>query len=249
MLANRITQNSIAPYQEMLIGWFAARRILGNSGVPADNTAISSASDLTAYANNATQATGSKQPTFQENEINGQPVMRFVAANAQVLVATNQSQLNPSDGVSVYAVFKTPASLPLAAAQGILYKTSSSGDIPYGIYMTTNVINWRTTGSDDVVKIVSAAAVSAATTYVVEGYNNLTTTSIKINNSAAVTDTVNGLKTSNQDVLQIGNTLTSIARYYNGDIAELLIYKGVLTSSQRENIRKYLGAIYGVTVS
>ncbi len=69
-------------YGSSLKSWLAA-----NSGTSSttDGAAISSWQDKTTNANNFTQSTPSKNPTFTQNALNGLPVVTFAASNGQTM--------------------------------------------------------------------------------------------------------------------------------------------------------------------
>jgi hypothetical protein len=101
------TPRSIASLQL----WLDASQITGLN----DGDAVTTWADLSGNGNDATQATGSKKPTYQTNELNGRPVVRFDGVDDWV-----ESPLSfSSDFLTVFAVVKRGAgNVPLSLNGG-----------------------------------------------------------------------------------------------------------------------------------
>jgi hypothetical protein len=70
----------------------------------ADGSAVSTWEDRSTTNNDATQATPANQPTYETNEVGGQPAVRFDGADDFLSYAT--SVFNFTDGATVIAVVK-----------------------------------------------------------------------------------------------------------------------------------------------
>lgn len=70
----------------------------------ADNTAVSTWEDRTATNNDATQASAANQPTYETNELNGNPAVRFDGSNDFLSFTT--SVFSYTGGATVVAVVK-----------------------------------------------------------------------------------------------------------------------------------------------
>ena len=69
-----------------------------------DNTAVTSWVDRSGNSNNADQSTAANQPTFQTNEINGNPVVEFdglAAPNGDILNITSPIELTNFEAIGV----------------------------------------------------------------------------------------------------------------------------------------------------
>lgn len=107
--------------------WDAANPA-GNLIIPADGTALSSISDLGLNGNTVVQATGTNQPIFKKNIVNGQNVFRF-SGNQYASIAGGSGN-NYNGPLSVFAIGMTTAATTL---QHFLSKTPNPSTGGYGI--------------------------------------------------------------------------------------------------------------------
>jgi hypothetical protein len=107
----------------------------------ADGTALSTWSDRSRTAISATQATGSLQPTYQTNEINGQPVVSFDGTDDNMI--HGQDNAESCVWVVVAKVRSTQASYRGFAAAGA---SASAGTM---ILSRVGAGKWGTYGGSD----------------------------------------------------------------------------------------------------
>src|SRR5215216_1453446 len=75
--------------------WLAARKETGLTG----GAGVATPTNWTGLGNTLTQATGTKQPTYETAVIDGHPVFRFAAATAREWNAASGDILNALNGV------------------------------------------------------------------------------------------------------------------------------------------------------
>ena len=85
----------------------------------ADGTAISTWKDRTSNNNNASQATAANQPTYETNEVNGQPAIKFDGSNDLMTFA----RFDATAAWTMAVVYRTTGS---ATYQGVIVVRQSS---------------------------------------------------------------------------------------------------------------------------
>jgi hypothetical protein len=183
---------------------------------------------------NATQ-TGSARPIYKTAILNGKPVVRFSAASSQVMnlasaipslsqlvIFTVMKQAAPSTGNTVSSVGSSVAT----SAFGSLLNTDGR------IYVANQTNIDSATNPDPTFFHVITTTITTVGTFYVDGTN------VGDLGSGAFVNSVNFTK------LGIAN-----GAFSTGDIAEIIVYSGIVSSTDRANIEKYLGTKYGITVA
>lgn len=221
-----------------LVVWLDAEDITGL----ADGATLTTWADASGNSNDFTAAVS---PTYETNEVNSRPVVRFNTDNDRVV--RNTMSDFPSTAITTFAVFNT------SETNGTTFSYASSGNTnDYfqdqqqnarfsidGAQATPNVVfndgNWnidiRTWQSSD-----GAYAV----------YKNGTATTgihqIGASMSAGGTLAIG----AEQDAIDGGY---DAGQDFDGDIGEIGVYNKVLNSAQRILVENYLGAKYSITVA
>jgi fibronectin type 3 domain-containing protein len=207
-------------------------RLQADAGVTADGSGfVSTWADQSGQGKNATQSTSARRPVLVTNVINGNPVIRFNAANTQYLNVANFMS-GAAEG-EVFAVVKAGPS----AGSGIwrfgpganqAYYSLNGLDDDFG----TNV--QRDTG-------VPVAGVDSFCIYNIAGKSGSWVQ--RLNGAVhfmATTNTVGSFNT----LPTIGLNYT--ASYFSGDIAEIIVYDHVLTTADRDAVGTFLQTKYAV---
>jgi hypothetical protein len=116
----------------------------------ADGTAISTWEDRTSNNNDASQATAANQPTYETNEVNGQPAIKFDGSNDWLTFA----RFDSTEAWTMAVVYRTTGS---AAFQGVILVRQSStnfdrltffinNNTDYGPLLVGSNINGTNTG-------------------------------------------------------------------------------------------------------
>lgn len=206
--------------------WLKADAIAGLN----DGDAVATWADSSGNGNNATQVVAGNRPIYERNILNRKPVVRFTAANAHTMAfavgPANQANL------TIFWVGKhtsaTAYSWVLGCSGGtgglLLYRLTNAQTVTMtgGIsrrYSNTSTTNhyetWRYTGG--------APSVEAWDNGVSQTVTGAGVLPAKIGATAGTWG--------------LGGVLTA---YFDGDLAELLIYYGALTDPERESVETYL---------
>jgi hypothetical protein len=198
-----------------LVEWHDASALTGL----ADGDPVASWTDRSTSGIPATQATSSKRPTYKTGIQNGLPVVRFDGVD-DVLAAGTAVTVG-----TVFAVAKYSAAT-FTSYNGLLTETGST------VYMLLG-----SSGSNQLL------APQPTGTY----YKNGTLTSPSTSGSGpmnafalmAVTLSAGSIK------LQIGLDRDQVSRFWNGDVAEIIAYNSILSTTDRQSVEAYLKAKWG----
>jgi hypothetical protein len=204
-----------------------------NSGTSSttNGTPINAWADQSGYGHNASQATGSSQPTFQENVQNGQPVLRFDDTDDGVSVVDGLSLSAP---YTVFTIFNTNSVLAnRRAVQG------RDADWLIGPY-SNEIRHYAGSGW-----VATGFGLNLGQFYIATAGNN----------SAASTFWVNGTDQTTSAApigapgrLGLGATGTA-AEPLGGDLGEVIVYSTNLNSARRIIVENYLQAKYNDSTS
>lgn len=208
--------------------WFNAGALSLNNNDP-----VSSWTDLSGQGNHATQATGTKQPTYKTNVLNGRPVVRFDGVDDYLQTAAFSAPLSQPSTMFVVCSFSglsdTATDGLTAGARHLLVQSGATTvGISAGTYLS------YTDASPSGVSIWSAL------------YNG--TTSELYRNGAS--KAAGNAGTNQLAGLTIGadHRAPAAADYIQGDMPEIILYNRALSASERRTVEQYLGRRYGVAV-
>lgn len=218
--------------------WFKA-----DNGVTTSGSNVTDWQDMGPSKNNAAQATSSAQPTLTTNAINGHPTVTFDGTDDFLQISANLSNFQ---GANVFIVTK-----PNNSSANARFFEFCNGSASNNIYMSqpnsTDVSFYCYSGSSSS-NITSTSAVSTSQYQLVEGYqdNNgkgqiltdgVLGASGSLNNAAGAT------RNNNYIGRDQGNSV-----FFQGEIAEILIYRQTMTELDRYRVRGYLYARYALKV-
>ncbi len=219
--------------------WLRADCVNGVATVPADNSSITTWSDVSGNGNNAT---ASGTPTFQSdsgNLINSQPVINF---NGSATFGSIDIRATTRPNITIFAV----------------YKERGSGNRE-GVWGVDNG-NWdrfflaRWSGNDGLISAGNSANVTGSGFI---GTPTLITSILKYNISNGSTVYRNGdLATTFTDTADPTNAYTSLligsggsGLGFTGDIAEIIIFSQALTNADLITVNGYLNTKYNLGVA
>lgn len=241
------------PLDPRLVLWLDSSRLLGvNTALPSDGASVSIWRDLSGWGNHFTQTNGANQPTFKTGAMNGQPSVQFISFSAQYMSRVFTSSMSPSF-FSIFLAFQTFEWPALGASQiNQIFSKDSGGTVsPFQLYMQGATSTLRGLANNTVpTQVVANTGVQPGinTTYIqdltFDGTNVISHVNTT-NASAALSGTMYQTATG----FTIGRDGTSGNRYWNGYIAEILMYNNALSSTERTSVRQYLGNKYNVTVN
>ncbi len=220
--------------------------VKGDFGPILSGSNITQWNDLsgTAPANNATQATGSKQATLVSPAINGYPSASFNGSSRNYVLANQLTDL--TTGFSIFAVIK-----PVGTATKTLFASSNAGPSNLVSLETVNTqvrLNaYNATTASNV--ITPASSITVGKFQLVDAvHNGAASASISVNGESKISGTVQNLVNTarTQNILGANNTITT---YWNGELAELLCYSRAVTETERKNIQAFLSNRYQLTTA
>jgi len=188
-------------------------------------------SDKSGNGNTVIQATSANQPTYVTNVVNGNPVLRF-NGTSHVLQTTSFTSLG-TNSVSFWLVERNlsnsggggaPFSFNSGPNNGIVFQNNNGlQPLPTSVPYTSSVArivfyNRTNTGSGD------------------SGYLNGTVVSIRDDNTTGTYGTT----------FAVGMRILSTI-YTSGDICEILIFIGMPTVSERQQVEGYLAHKWGLS--
>ena len=232
---------------------FPAARWTADSLVGSDGSSVSNWSDSVA-GKNAAQAVAGGQPRLYSNALNGHKTVRFASGSSQYLTVTaGDSPLSGATDFSLVAVFKT--SSPGIAAAAFFQNTGLIGCEQPGI-----VTDWALCLNTNQLGAglgAGGSGCSADTSLyggnVTDGNPHI---AMYVRSGSTVRLYVDGVIVVEQTSLctlargnydfQIGS-MTTNSLFYNGDIAEIQIYKRALNSQEIANADSVLANTYGMS--
>lgn len=235
------TINSLSP-----IAWFRASDISQSDGTAVTTWTSREGSNL-----EATQGTGSAQPTYKTGIVNGQDVVRF--ADEDFLDATTDmaSLLNNKAGATLFVVAQTDRSTDFRSPFWISIN-GDTGLARFGLYKTDEDAvqafsrDVDASGSTAIVSIPSWGEAWQALCVTADIANQGLGFSVSPGPSKADDDTEKANSafpntSAAEVVFGVGNN-----NYWQGDIAEIVLFDKVLTPSERNSVLSELNGLYGL---
>jgi hypothetical protein len=212
-----------------LIVWLKTDQITGLS----DGDPVTTWSDQSSAANDATQSTSSKKPTYKTAIKNGLPVVRFDGVDDELQIAATLLNASGSTGtVFIVVSHSAGGNKGLFATRG----TSAGGFVIR--YSATNGYQYFHTNASPTL----SRTISDSTWNLIEFRRNGLDVEVGHNGSLAAASTLSGF-TAVSNGTQIG--------YQNGafltaDVAEIVVYDSVLSDGNRGSVETYLNTKWAV---
>jgi Chitobiase/beta-hexosaminidase C-terminal domain/Concanavalin A-like lectin/glucanases superfamily len=226
-----------------LLSWLKA-----DNGVVTSGSNVTQWTDMSSVANNATQSNSSNQPTLVTNAVNGLPALSFNGTSDYLQFGSGFANFVP--GFSFFMVVK-----PTATAtnyRDYLYFATNNTNTDSAIFEANTGVSgsmnlYSFTGSTSS-SIGSSTAITPSQYQLIEGTNNGAGTGILYTNGVQqatgfLYDMSNVTRTNNY----IGGRATNF--FYQGQIAEILVYNTALTTAQRAAVESYLQARYTISLN
>lgn len=229
-----------------VVAWFDASQLSGLS----DADPVSSWTDVVG-GNHAIQGTGTKQPSYRTNVLNGRPVLRFGGDDG--LATTSTVDLSATNDITVWAVVSADAT----ANVHIFAEQSDNYNIYNDAWILSRVASQNastaTRESSNYSQALSTATLTTTHKIIVATIDKGLSTNeatMSVNGDGSFTRPLNSNLGGNfgNRRIYIGSRNTS-SLYLTGDIAEMGICSAALGASDIDALESYLGAKYGITVA
>lgn len=213
--------------------------------------------DLSSNANNVVQATAIRQPSIQTNILNGRQVRRWTTTSQILIGAANSPFSGGSFAITVIAVVvRRDSSLAFSTVLGQSPNSNLSA-MAFGHFANqgNSICSdcWMPRGR----KTTATGLLPVGNPAVVSWFCPLwssqeTNTQCFVNGTAQAMVNYGGSPTSPlvAGPLRIGNWDQGRAdMQWRGDIAEMIVCSAELTTADRQNVERYLGAKWGISVA
>lgn len=246
---SKYTSNGLAPAEwqpsdaNNLSLWLKA-----DTGVTATGTSVSGWADQSGNSNDASVALGASSPVILTSDVNNYDAIQFDGADDYLAVADNATLDTNSTGVSIFIVASTTAGVTTAqfltskASTGTApsYSIGAANNYSAGTGVTNGFIysNGSSTYSDAEKLAVSNYQIIGVVGGTMAGLNDYFWVDGSNSGSA------NRVAADNNEDLTIGGLNTS-SYHFNGKIAEIIVYKDMISDSDRQKIEGYLAQKYG----
>jgi hypothetical protein len=210
--------------------------------------------DQSGNANNASQATPTKQPLYQASIINGIPAILFnnASPNDELSIPDNDN-LDNTAGLTILTVTR-PLNLDGSARAPVSKRTGVGNNESYLIfYYTSNQINVDIDGNGDRFNTVMAFVNN--NNYIIDLLYDGTLPAasrakVYINENLDVTNTETSAAIPNYNSpATIGSLNIGDGRPFGGYIAEIIIYRKALNNAERFIVDNYLSSKYNITLT
>ncbi|MBM4253141.1 MAG: LamG domain-containing protein [Deltaproteobacteria bacterium] len=228
--------------------WLKAETLTGT----ADGTAIWTWKDQSGNGFDLSQSTAANRPTFKMGQINGRPAVRFNGSTNYMQVAFTGSITSKT----MFVVAKLGTLTPSGAAYGGAAVTVQSADgytFDAIVYNEYTVKRWMN-GSDGFTRTPSMVSPTDETSIGPHIVTIRSTTSdyalyrngqlLQSTTTYSPPTITNG--TFNLSARHIINGTPVSNGYFNGDIAEVIVYDRALTEVERQRVEAYLRTKYGL---
>ncbi len=218
-------------------------------GVTSTGT-VSAWSDQSGNGHNASQTTSALQPTFVAGAINNGVLPTLTFNGTTQYLSTGSDYADLTAGASIFAVLRptnststgAPCAFGNAANSDAIFPqivnkqaslTANNGSTSSSIVTTTNPISSSQYQLLEEILLPGTGSGTATGTIYVNGVQQAQLTTMQnLNNVTRVSDLIGA---------GIGP-----ANYFNGSVAEILVFKSAVTASQRASIESYVLSKFGV---
>ena len=229
-----------------LVLWLDANDISGS-----DESLVSSWSDKSGWENDASQMDTNFQPVLQTLEINEQSTVRF--QNVDWLKVLDSDELDGTSGLSIYTVVN-PTTID-EVPRGIVSKRISSSNRAYSLFfntftcpgetlcLTIDITTTRYTSYP--YTFTPGNPTQIAVLYNGDGNSSAVFVDADFKSSAGVVSSIANVASD----LTLGTMNENYGAFYQGDIAETIIYRKSLNAVERLLVENYLSSKYDIDIS
>ncbi len=204
--------------------------------VTSASSAVSTWGDVSGLNNDALQSTGGNQPTLVDNVMNGKSVVRFNGTTSKMSLPTSATLGIQSNPYEMFFVARSSYTanpeflISGGATEQFEYHLNGARFIPISsTYLDEGLTGAYTDGNAHIFSARASATGGA----------------VRVDGTDGGTSSANILS-SNAGALHLG-VRSDGTYYFNGDIAEVILYNTNLSTSDRSTVEHYLANRYAIT--
>lgn len=231
-----------------LKAWWKASSLVLSDGDP-----VATWTDSSGNGFDVTQGTAGFRPTYQTAELNGKPVVRFDGSDDVLRKTMTGNLFAPTDDATFFFVAKSSAT---GDSGGLVAQDEGPGPTQKWFVRlnSTEKLEWhvRENPSGDFIFSVATTAVSVGVFFAyalaISGATQTWHRNGIIDGSDTDATPVD-FPTLTEDLTVGLSEIAGLLGFWNGDIAEIIIYNRALTAQERNQVGNYLESEYGLTWS
>lgn len=218
-----------------------------------DGDAVATLYDNSGGARDLAQATGNKQPLWFSNQIGGNAALRFDGSNDELLSADLLSAFLKATSFTMFAVART-ISLTTAGGSGTNRPFLWCGEAgAVGLGLNGSLKEWRAFHDDGSAPtdVESVAGLVIGQAHIVMMRHESGNIYLSVDGGSEVSfasGTASPANSTAGNYLCVGRNYTGAGtkRWWNGDLAELIVYEDARTAGEIAEIYAYLQNKYGL---
>lgn len=241
--SNAVFMRDVPQRSADLLLWLRA-----DTGINESSGTITAWSDQSAFANNATQSVVANQPRILTNQINGFPSVDFTKLTTNRWLQVPSGFADLTNGVSIFAVVKPPGTATDARIVDFGNNTSSNN---FQLYQpTTSGLSFRAYNGANGKLVTASTGMTSAYKLAEVVHNGDFKATLYINGSQVAQSTGPANMNNLVNIERMGNFIGKAfgtANYFEGQIAEILIFKKGVSDLERKTIESYFYYKYGLS--
>jgi len=215
-------------------------------GITLNGPDVAGWADQSGNGNLAFQGSASKQPFFNSTGIGSKPSVAFDASTFENMEVPDSPSIDITSSFTFYVVCN-------ALSDAEAHFISRNQNLGYRWRLITGFKSAVIISDDGVgfEQEISPGSISSATDVILEvhyqvgGTVNFTQNGVAL--GGAQVNALSGVF-SNSAILFIGS-ITAVSSFFDGDIAQILLYSTLLSTADRNNNISYLGNRYGISTT
>lgn len=216
-----------------------------DNGVSTSGSDVTHWQDMTTSGNDAIQPSSGNRPTLVTNAVSGLPALAFNGSSQFMQFATGFATF--TSGSSIFVVTK-----PAAVTAGARFLEFANGTADNNIILSqpsNNAAEFSVYNGSTPTSVTSSSAITLNQYQMLEAVHSGSL------NATIYTDGAEGAQNSVANIANVSRTGNFLGRdfanskFFEGEIAEILIYNRSLSTNERKNVEDYLAFRYGITVA
>ncbi len=216
----------------------------------AGGATVSSWTDKSPNGFVANQGTAANQPTVLSNRLNFNPAISFDGTNDDLSITGGVLGTNTYTDVYAYTVNRTN----VVQSSKLLSEGTQAGS-QFGAYTpwSDNNIYWDAgdAGATNRLQIAWGGTVGTPYLWTLGGSTTSTPSGVRQdisrNTLRIASDATMSAFTGNNSNLYVGSQTST--NFYNGEVSEVAVITGTMTTSQQQRVHSYLAIKYGITIN